>query len=325
MTETGGEGTLGTGGVVTLGETMALLTPEDVGLLRHARSLRLGIAGAESNLAIGVHRLGVRSAWLGRVGDDEFGELIRGTLTGQGVHTTAIVDPRAPTGLMIKERRTASRTRVRYYRAGSAGSRLSPDDLDPELISSAQVLHVTGITPALSETARDTVTAAVELARAHGVLVSIDLNYRQALWPPERAAAAFRELARRADILLATEDEGRLVVDLADADRLAAGLAALGPAEVLVKQGARGAVAVIDDRCYPVPPRPVTVLDPVGAGDAFAAGYLASRCRRADPPTRLATAATAGAFAVTVAGDWEGAPTLHELRLVNDTTDGVIR
>ncbi|MBO0878378.1 MAG: sugar kinase, partial [Pseudonocardia sp.] len=279
-------------GVVTLGETMALLTAEQVGPLRHARSLRLTIAGAESNLAIGVRRLGVPAAWLGRVGDDEFGELIRSTVAGQRVDTTAIVDPDAPTGLMIKERRTGTRTRVRYYRSGSAGSRLTPDDLAAAPISAARILHVTGITPALSDTARDTVFAAVANAREHGVLVSVDLNYRQALWSPDQAGAVFRDLVRRADILLATEDEGRLVVDVDAPEKLAAELAALGPAEVLVKLGERGAAAHIDGGAYPVPSRPVTVLDPVGAGDAFAAGYLASRCRGAGAAERLAAAAT---------------------------------
>jgi 2-dehydro-3-deoxygluconokinase len=259
------------------------------------------------------------------VGDDELGELIRSTVAGQRVATAAIVDPHAPTGLMIKERRTGTLTRVRYYRSGSAGSRLTPDDLDRAPIAAAQVVHVTGITPALSRTARDTVFAAVALAREHGVPVSVDLNYRRALWGPDQARDVFRDLARRADILLATEDEGRLLVDADEPARLAAGLAALGPAEVLVKLGERGAAAHIDDRPYPVPPRPVTVLDPVGAGDAFAAGYLASRCRRADAPERLAAAATAGAFAVTVAGDWEGAPTAAELGLIGDAGDAVSR
>jgi 2-dehydro-3-deoxygluconokinase len=155
--------------------------------------------------------------------------------------------------------------------------------------------------------------------------VSVDLNYRRALWTPDQAGAVFRDLTRRADILLATEEEGRLVVDADESARLAAELAALGPAEVLVKLGERGAAAHLDDRPYLVPPRPVAVLDPVGAGDAFAAGYLASRCRDADPKDRLAAAATAGAFAVTVAGDWEGAPTLEELELLADADDVVSR
>ncbi|GAA5173540.1 sugar kinase [Pseudonocardia eucalypti] len=315
------------GGVVTFGETMARLSSPGVGPMRHARSLRLGIAGAESNLAIGVRRLGVPAAWLGRVGADEFGELIRSTVAGQGVATTAIVDPDAPTGLLFKERRTATRTRVQYYRSGSAGSRLTPDDLDPELIARSQILHLTGITPALGDSARRAVTAGIELARAHGVTVSVDLNYRAALWPPEQAGAAFRELVEGADIVLATEEEAAMALGTSslDAESLRDGLAGLGPAEVLVKRGERGALARIDGRAYEVPPRRVTVLDPVGAGDAFAAGYLASRCRGADPGTRLAVAATTGAFAVTVAGDWEGAPTLDELRLLDNHGDGVAR
>ena len=306
-----------TGGVITLGETMALLWPPEVGLLRHAPALRLGVAGAESNLAVGAVRLGVPATWVGRVGDDEFGRLITMTLRGQGVQTTAVVDPDARTGLMVKERRTTRATRVLYYRAGSAGSRLSPDDLDPAVIAGGAVLHVTGITPALSDTARATVFAAVETAHGAGVPVSVDLNYRSALWSPAEAGPVLRDLLGRADVVLATEDEARLVVDGPDDRSLVAALGALGPTQVLVKQGAAGSLSCIDGDLLRVPARKVDVVDPVGAGDAFGAGYLSGLCRALPPEERLALATTAGAFAVTVPGDWEGLPSLADLDLLH--------
>lgn len=290
--------------LVTLGEAMAVLATPGVGLLRHATSLDLRVAGAEANLAIGAARLGARTAWVGRVGDDEFGALIRQTLAGQGVDVGGVVvDPEAPTGLMVKERRTAAVTRVSYRRSGSAGSRLAPGDIDPDLVRRAKVLHVTGITPALSDTARDAVRAAVELAQSAGVLVSVDLNHRDGLWSPADAVADYRWLVARCDVLFATESE----IAMVDAD---------GPAEVLVKRGARGATAVIDGVTLEAPVFDVTTLDPVGAGDAFAAGYLAERIAGADPAQRLRTAAAAGAFAVTVQGDWEGLPSRSELAML---------
>ena len=313
-----------TGGVATLGETMALLWPPEVGPLRHAPALRLGVAGAESNVAVGVVRLGVPAAWLGRVGDDEFGRMVTMTLQGQGVHTTAVVDLEARTGLMVKERRTAQVTRVLYYRAGSAGSRLSPDDLDPAVIGAAAVLHVTGITTALSPTARAAVFAAVEEACAAGVPVSVDLNYRSALWSAADAGPVLRDLMRRADIVMATEEEARLVVGGADPRALIGELEALGPGAVLLKQGAEGSLSSIDGALYEVPARPVTVVDSVGAGDAFGAGYLSGLCRGLPAQERLALATSAGAFAVTVPGDWEGLPTLADLALL-DGGEAVLR
>jgi 2-dehydro-3-deoxygluconokinase len=272
-----------TGGVVTLGETMALLWPPEVGPLRHAPALRLGVAGAESNVAVGLVRLGVAAAWLGRVGDDEFGRMVTMTLQGQGVRTTAVVDREARTGLMIKERRTSRVTRVLYYRAGSAGSRLSPDDLDPAVIGAAAVLHVTGITPALSPTARAAVFAAVEEAGAAGVPVSVDLNYRSALWSAPEAGPVLRDLVRRADVVMATEEEARLIVDGVDPRALVGELGSLGPRQVLLKQGAEGSLSSIDGALYRMPARRVTVVDSVGAGDAFGAGYLSGLCRGLPP------------------------------------------
>lgn len=323
--------------LVTLGESMGLLSTPTIGLLRHARSLNLSMAGAESNLAIGVSRLGRRAAWISRVGDDEFGRLVTGSLAAEGVDTGHVtVDPAAPTGLMIKERRADSVTRVMYYRAGSAASRLSAADVDEDLVRGARLLHVTGITPALSASAADAVSAAVETATAAGVPISLDLNYRAALWDRAAAGAALRPLVRRADIVFATVPEARLVASggivpgdrLSDggASALAAGIAGLGPRQVLLKRGARGAVAMLDGEFREAPAHRVTVVDPVGAGDAFAAAYLAEYLGGAPADDCLAAATAAGAFAVTVPGDWEGLPHRAELALLGaDPDDDVHR
>jgi 2-dehydro-3-deoxygluconokinase len=267
----------------------------------------------------------VSATWLGRVGDDEFGHLVTMTLRGQGVETAAVVDPQAPTGLMVKERRTARATRVQYYRSGSAGSRLSPDDLDLAAVAEAAVLHLTGITAALSASARKAVFAAAEEARSARVPVSVDLNYRSALWSPAEARPVLRDLVRHADVVLATEEEARLVVEGDDAGALVAALAALGPGQVLIKRGSQGSVSRIDGEQHDVPARQVDVVDPVGAGDAFAAGYLAGLCRGVPAEERLALATAAGAFAVTVPGDWEGLPSLGDLALLDAHEDAVIR
>lgn len=307
--------------LVTLGETMALLAAPQVGLLRHMHSLNLSIAGAESNLAIGVRRLGRTAAWLSRVGDDEFGRKVTATIRSEGVDVRAAVDASAPTGLMVKERRSEAITRVQYYRAGSAASRLAPSDVDEDLVRGARVLHVTGITPALSATARAAVHAAVDTARAAGVLVSLDFNHRSALWDADAAGAELRTLTAGADIVFATVPEARLVADGADEAVLAAALAKLGPRQVLVKRGARGVYALLDGAVHDVPAHRVTVVDPVGAGDAFAAAYLAELIGGRTAEECLAAATVAGAFAVTVPGDWEGLPSRAELDLLGADPD----
>ncbi|QKW36926.1 sugar kinase [Actinomadura sp. NAK00032] len=312
--------------LVTFGETMARLDNPVVGPMRHARSLDLGIGGAESNTAIGLARLGGTAAWFGRVGDDEFGRLITTALAGEGVrlgHT--VVDESAPTALLFKERRSGTLTRVQYYRTGSAGSRLSPADVPHELIRSARVLHVTGITAAISDTARRALDDAVETARDAGVPVSLDLNYRSALWTPAEAGECLHHLVERADLVFATEQEARLVVRGDDPAGLAAALAALGPRDVLVKRGAAGVVAHCAGTLHVQPAHKVPVVDPVGAGDAFAAGYLAEFARGLPVAARLATATAAGAYAVTVRGDWEGLPSRADLAFMKTTEDNVSR
>ncbi|GAA2857845.1 sugar kinase [Actinoplanes cyaneus] len=304
-----------TGGLFTLGESMGIFVADGIGPIEHARGFTLAVGGAESNVAVGVARLGGSATWLGRLGPDSAGSLITGRLKASGVRVWALPDD-APTGLMIRYRRSAQFIHADYHRAGSAGSRLTPADLPLPAVESAGVLHVTGITPALSDTARATVFAAVEAARAAGVPVSLDVNYRSKLWSRFDAAPVLRDLAARADIVFAGPDEAAIFVDAADP---LDGLAKLGPAEVILKDGARGCTALIDGDRYSVPALPVTAIDPVGAGDAFVAGYLADRLDGAPPSRRLGTAIAAGAFAVTVPGDCEGAPTRAELAALTGT------
>jgi 2-dehydro-3-deoxygluconokinase len=314
------------GGLVTLGETMALVAASGVGPLRHQHTLHLHVGGAESNVAICVTRLGGHATWIGRVGDDELGDLVLAQLRGEGVDVRhAIRDAGAPTGLMVKSRRTSTVGRVTYYRRGSAGSRLEPADLPIDALRSAGVLHVTGLTPALSPTARAATFAAVEEARTAGVPVSLDVNHRTALWGADEAGPVLTDLARRADVLFTGEDEAGLLGAAGEPEVAVKALAALGPAQVLLKFGARGALAVVDGALVRIPAFPVATVDSVGAGDAFVGGYLAELLLGVDVETRLNTAAACGAFVVTVPGDWEGLPTRRDLQLLSTPEGTVVR
>lgn len=304
--------------VLTLGECMVLLTNQATGPLRHARTLAVSVGGSESNVAIGLARAGVPVRWVGRVGDDEFGELVLRTLRAEGVDVSAArVDAAAPTGLMFRERRTADTSRVVYRRGGSAGSRLST--LDVPSPAGVRLLHVTGITPALSAGARAAVRHAVTQARAAGVTVSVDVNMRRTLWSEAEAAPELRWLAGQADIVFCGLADGPVLVGgVGSAAELASRIAALGPAHVLVTRGAAGACYRADGRLLERPARAVTVADPVGAGDAFAAGFLAAWLAGAGPEQRLERALLSGALVVGVAGDWEGMPTRREVEAWTD-------
>ena len=299
--------------LVTLGETMALLVTPAVGRIEHQHHLELRVGGAESNTAIAAARLGAAAVWMGRVGDDGIGELIVATLRGQGVGVLATRTD-VPTSLMVKERRSPNSTHIRYYRSSGPGSRLVPADLDEAVIGEAGVLHLTGITPALSSSARETVFAAAEIARAAGVAVSFDVNYRSALWSPDAAAPVLRDLVTRADVVFVGDEEQALLAgDVGDERSFAERMMSMGPREVVVKRGERGAAVLHADGFVERPSLPVRVVDAVGAGDAFAGGYLAELLRAEPVDQRLLTAVACGAFATTVAGDWEAAPSREDL------------
>ncbi|MFZ3468758.1 sugar kinase [Streptomyces sp. 4.24] len=304
--------------LVTLGEAMLVVAATDPGPLRSGSPARLAFAGAEATVAIGVRRLGHSTSWTGRVGTDPGGTMILDGLRGEEVDISRVVrDDAAPTGLMLRERRTADHTRVGYYRRGMAGSRLVPQDIDGELVAGARVLHVTGITPALGDGPRAAVRRAVELARAAGVTVSLDLNHRSLLWSREEAAAELAYLVSRADVVFAGPDEAALVVPAADPAGMARALLRLGPREAVLKLGSQGALAVVGDQVTLQGVVPVTPVDPIGAGDAFVAGYLAALLDGGTVPDRLRTGAACGAFTVAAHGDWEGLPRRAELALLH--------
>ncbi len=322
-------------GILTMGESLGLLRAHGIGTLEHLASMDVAIGGAEGNVAIGLARLGTPATWVGVVGDDGLGQRVVRELRGQGVRVIARVNPTAPTAVMLKENPTAGLTRVTYFRSAGAGRTLEPADVealerDGEL-TGIQLVHVTGITPALSESAAAAVRALVDAAHRLGIPVSFDVNHRSRLWTDRDPVPVYRELVASSDIAFAGEDEAALVVGGTDStvtfsdDELIAGLAALGPREVVLKRGAAGATARDGDETLSVPAVPVSVVDSVGAGDAFVAGYLAERVAGEPLAVRLHTAVRAGAFACTGSGDWESAPRRRDLDLLGASGDPVIR
>jgi 2-dehydro-3-deoxygluconokinase len=315
--------------VVTLGECLISLVADQPGPLAEVPTFTRHVAGAEANFAVGLARLGHEVAYIGRVGADGFGTAIVRRLRGEGVDVRFVRADGAPTGLMVRERRSLGPSEVGYYRAGSAGSRLAPEDVDAAArggaFEQARWLHVTGITPALSTSAREAIGRAIEVARAAGLMVSLDLNLRRRLWSDEQAAPVLRELASRVDVVLGSADEVRVIVGVDGPD----GLLALGPGCAVVKLGAGGAEAREPrDEPVRVTAIPVSgVIDPVGAGDAFCAGFVAARLEGSELREALEVACACGAGAVSASGDLTGLPTRDEVARLRSTvpSDDTIR
>jgi 2-dehydro-3-deoxygluconokinase len=287
--------------VLTVGETMALLDP-----LEDGSTYRLRIGGAESNVAVALVRLGVEATWVSRLGADGFGDLVAETLAREGVDVRAARDAARPTGVYFKSR-AGGKTQMLYYRAGSAASVLGPDDVSDEALDGVDLVHLTGITTALGPGPRELVHSVAERARAGGITVTLDPNFRPALWPgPAAAAAALPE----ADWVLCGLEEGNLLFGTDSPEALAE---AIGT-NVAIRLGERGALVGEGGSLVEVSPmRLEDVFDEVGAGDGFAAGFAYGLLQQW-PPARCGNAGNVvAAGALRGGGDWETYPRLADV------------
>jgi 2-dehydro-3-deoxygluconokinase len=302
--------------VLTVGETMALLDPLGQGELSHGGLLTLRLAGAESNFAVGLSRLGIRVRWISRLGVDPLGDMIFDTLAGEELDLRYVVrDPGAPTGVFLKWR-SGVRTQVAYYRRDSAASRLGRADVPDEALAGVRLVHLTGITLALSDGAADLVRDLARRAHEHGAQVVFDPNWRPALWPsPEEAAAAQSDVLPFVDWYLCGEEEGQVVFGTSDPASTLAAACAGGAGAAVVRVGARGAIVRDSSGITTEVPsvREVTVVDEIGAGDAFAAGFAFGMLQGWRPPDCARLGNVLAAFALEGTGDWETLPRLTEI------------
>jgi 2-dehydro-3-deoxygluconokinase len=287
--------------VVCIGETMVMLTPVSPAPLVERPQLTIEVGGAESNVACGLVQLGHHAAWLGRVGDDPFGQIITGTLAARGVDLRDVeVDPARPTGLYLKDP-GVERSTVHYYRTGSAASAMGPVLAEIVRERAARLVHLSGITPVLSPDCAALVERLLADRAPGGPLLSFDVNYRPALWDPKRAGATLLPFARRADVVFTGRDEAETLWGAAAPDdirRLLPDVPCL-----VIKDAEHGVTCYEDDRCTFVPALKVEVVEPVGAGDAFAAGFLSGLLDGRPARDRLRLGHIAAAAALGCVGD----------------------
>lgn len=292
--------------MLTLGETMVMFDPIADGCPERDAIFTLRIAGAESNFAIALTRLGVRCAWFSRVGSDPFGDVIVSTLSGEGVDVDAVLrDSAAPTGVFFKWR-DGGRSHVHYYRTGSAASHLSAEDVPDEALDGVDLVHLTGITMALGPKPRELVTRVAQQAHERGITVVFDPNWRPALWRTAADAhTAQAEVLPFVDWYLCGEDEGRELFGADDVDGVVEFARAVGVRDVIVRVGERG--AWVDSELVP-PEQVATVVDETGAGDGFAAGFVFGLLHGWPPRRCVRLANLVAASALGSTGDWEAYP-----------------
>ena len=255
-----------------------------------------GFGGDTSNTVIAAARLGARSGYVSRVGNDAFGRRLLGLWAAEGVETSGVaVDGEAPTGIYFVSH-GASGHEFSYLRSGSAASRLAPSSLPSERITSARVLHVSAISQAISASACDACFAAIDAARAAGLRIAYDTNLRLKLWPLARARAIVFATLRLADWALPSLDDARLLLDTDDPDRIADACHALGSRVVVVKLGPEGCLVSDGTRRTRLPGKRVNAIDATGAGDCFDGAFLARTVAGDDPFAAAAYANVAAAL-----------------------------
>lgn len=299
---------------VCVGESMAVLLPECAGPLDAVPSFRAAVGGAESNVACALAGLGVAAAWVSRVGADGFGRRLTGELAACGVDVSGVqTDPERPTGVYLKETGGSDhpddlgpgRSRLHYYRSGSAAAALSPALLDDPaargLLDGARLVHLTGITPALSDSCLELARTLLTRPRRPGQLVSFDLNWRPVLWT-RRDPAVLDALLDAADVVLLGADEAEAAFGSADPAALRARFPS--PGALVVKDAEHQATTLLrDGGAVAEPALAVRVVEPTGAGDAFAAGYLAGTLRGLPERQRLRLGHLSAACALTTPRD----------------------
>ncbi len=303
--------------VVTFGEAMMLLVADRPGPLEHSETFSRRTAGAETNVAIGLARLGLKVGWASRLGADTMGRYLLAAMSEEGIDCSHVrCDADNKTGFMFKGKVTdGSDPPVEYHRKGSAASHMGTDDIDPAWLLSARHLHATGVFAAISPGTLQAARQTMDTMRNAGRTVSFDPNLRPTLWANTQVMReSINELAGKADWVLPGMEEGRLLTGEQTPENIARFYRQRGAKLVVVKLGAQGAYFDGEDGCGRVDAFPVaTVVDTVGAGDGFAAGLISGLLDGRTVPQAVRRATWVGACAVQVLGDSEGLPTRSQL------------
>jgi 2-dehydro-3-deoxygluconokinase len=301
--------------VITIGDGLITFNPLSTGPLRFVHQFERKIGGAELNLILGCARLGLKTGWISRLGKDEFGRHIVNTMLGEGVDLKEVkLVEGFSTSLNFKEVHASGAGRTFYYRDSSPTITLTPDSLPVEYIKQAKVLHVTGVFPAIHEQNRKVILRAMQIAKENGVKVSFDPNIRLRLWSIEEAKKTILSYLPYVDILLTGREELGWIFESNSQDELISSLSSFVFEHVILKDGENGSFALVDNKwIHQSVVKVKNVVDTVGAGDGFDAGFLYGYINGWNLEKSLEIANAIGAMVVQVSGDNEGLPYLEEV------------
>ena len=295
------------GDAVSVGETMLYFQAEGFGLLRYAQRFDKFVGGTESNTMVSLAKLGFSTSWISRLGADEFGYNIRDFIRGHGVDVSRVVfDTEAPTGIFFVEKNANDETRSFYYRKGSAASHMQEADLDIDFIGGHKMLHLTGITPIMSETCRLMTKTLISKAKQKGMIISFDPNLRLTMASIETFRQTLNPLLESIDIFLPSDKELLLLMDSQNLDEALAIAGDLGANHIVVKKGEQGSLLSKNGTRYQEPAFSFKrVISPMAAGDAFDAGYLAAVLKGFEDSKALKLANCLGAMSTLAWGPYE--------------------
>lgn len=303
--------------VITIGDAMITMNPVTTGPMRFVHTFERKVGGAELNFAIGCARLGLQTGFISRLGHDEFGKYLRHFIRGEGIDVSQLqLVEGYPTSLNFKEIMENGSGRTFYYRNLSPTSTLSVEDLDETFFQKARWLHISGVFPAVDAQNIEIVEKGIELAKTYGLTISLDPNIRLKLWSREKARETLMKWLPDVDVLLTGEEEARMLLKTERLEEMIETFHEIGISQIAIKKGSEGSVGYRDGNGVSVPAEdPGNVVDTVGAGDGFDAGFVYGALQGWSLERTLTFANTVGSMVVGVSGDNEGLPDAQEVRM----------
>ncbi|MGJ9382676.1 sugar kinase [Salipaludibacillus sp. CF4.18] len=314
--------------VITIGDAMITFNPSMKGPMKYVQSFDRKVGGAELNFAIGCARLGLNTGWISRLGNDEFGKYILNFVRGEGIDVSEVgLEVGYPTSLNFKEIMEDGSGRTFYYRNQSPTTTLTEDALEETYFKDSKVLHITGVFPAIdSDKNIGVIKRAIAIAKKQGLLISFDPNIRLKLWSKADAKKAIAEFLPDVDILLTGVDEAEILLGVSEPKEIIEKSKALGIQYIAIKQGDKGSIGYFDGECIEAPSvKPKKVVDTVGAGDGFDAGFIYGVLHQWSLRKTLEFANTIGSMVVSVSGDNEGLPYLEDVLVQLGEKDSIER
>ncbi|MEK4715796.1 MULTISPECIES: sugar kinase [Sporosarcina] len=300
--------------ILTLGDGLITMNPADTGPLRFVTNFSRKVGGAELNFAIGCSRLGLKSKWVSRLGNDEFGRVIYNFARGEGIDVTNVeLMDGYPTSLNFKEIQEDGSGKTFYYRHQSPMLTMEPKDITKDMFEGVDVIHLTGVFLSINPKNIEIVKQVLEIAKEAGIPVSFDPNLRLKMWTIEEARATFMQIFPYVDILLTGLDEIELILEDSSDEALIDCAKRFQINQFVIKDGANGSRVLTDGTWYEKEAFKVNPVDTVGAGDGYDAGYIYAYLNGFSPQERLELANGVGALVTTVSGDNEGLPYLEEV------------